>query len=596
MIDAAGVLFVADDKVLLIRRTEDGDHEGEWCFPGGKIEDGEDAQEAASRECGEEVGWIPGTLTLHSRRIKDGVDFTTYTAKSDEFEPELNSEHDQWYWATIGGEYPEPLHPGAKIALAKLTMDETQVAHLIVAGELTSPQMFQNIALFAMRITGTGIAYRSTGNEFVYRNPKIYLNDAFMARCNGLPVIVEHPEELKLNSDEFADRIVGTVMLPYLNHADGEVWGITRIYDDAMIDILCKQQLSTSPSVVFRNPSKDNTKLELDNGQTFLIEGKPALLDHLAICETGVWDKGGKPAGVLTITATIGGHDMADPEKEVPKEIAKKDAEGEGGGGGSSSGVDKILSILERLDGRISKLEGGGASEADSAKKDAAVGEGESMKVPGERADPDMSKETVSSTPSDVKSDEDKKAEDDKKKEEEAKDDKAKKDAADFEKWKDDRAKKDAETDDRVKKVEEKVDSEPSDDERAAMADAQTKCDALANAFGDHAPTPMRHETSLNYRRRAAKKYQAHSVLWKDEDLRALPPSVFTIAEQAIYADAMTAARNPRSAPDGELREVKRRDSTGRMISEFFGSPRAWMDEFSMTPYAVTKINTGKGE
>jgi hypothetical protein len=29
-----------------------------------------------------------------------------------------------------------------------------------------------------------------------------------------------------------------------------------------------------------------------------LVEGNPSFVDHLAICEKGVWDKGGDPSGI----------------------------------------------------------------------------------------------------------------------------------------------------------------------------------------------------------------------------------------------------------------------------------------------------------
>lgn len=38
MIAAAGILFMAQDgRVLLVQRSAEGDHAGEWCIPGGKV-------------------------------------------------------------------------------------------------------------------------------------------------------------------------------------------------------------------------------------------------------------------------------------------------------------------------------------------------------------------------------------------------------------------------------------------------------------------------------------------------------------------------------------------------------------------------------
>jgi 8-oxo-dGTP pyrophosphatase MutT (NUDIX family) len=143
MVLAAGVLFIAgkhpDETVLLVRRTNAGDHAGEWALPGGKIEDGETAAEAAERECEEELGlkFLPNDLTLHARQIKNGVDYTTFACRVPEpFEVDLNEEHDDARWVPLSevtGEArgdtalnPKPppgLPPGVKVERVE-TLDE----------------------------------------------------------------------------------------------------------------------------------------------------------------------------------------------------------------------------------------------------------------------------------------------------------------------------------------------------------------------------------------------------------------------------------------------------------------------------------------
>jgi len=153
------------------------------------------------------------------------------------------------------------------------------------------------VTLFAIRITGTGVAFRSSIGEFVYRDPSLYLNDEFLARCAGLAVILEHPEGATLNSKEFINRTIGSVMFAYIR--GDEVWGIAKVYDDDAIYLMRTQPTSTSPAVVFRDPSV-NDKLTLEDGSPLLIEGRPSLLDHIAVLPggAGVWDKGGELAGV----------------------------------------------------------------------------------------------------------------------------------------------------------------------------------------------------------------------------------------------------------------------------------------------------------
>lgn len=75
---AAAMLLTRDDRVLLVRRSDDGT----WCLPGGRLEPGESLAECALREVWEEVGAIatiteligvysdPGTQT---HRYPDGT-------------------------------------------------------------------------------------------------------------------------------------------------------------------------------------------------------------------------------------------------------------------------------------------------------------------------------------------------------------------------------------------------------------------------------------------------------------------------------------------------------------------------------------------
>jgi len=175
---------------------------------------------------------------------------------------------------------------------------ELDVARAIRDGELESPQRYENKWLFALRITGTGISYRPALDEYVYRPPEYYLNEEFLERCQGLPVIFEHPDKALLNTDEFRDRSIGSIMLSYIpEDAPDEVWGIALIYDGDAAELMATTHISTSPAVGFGD--KDQLKyFRARDGSRLLIEGKPSQLDHLAVCEAGVWDKGGPPVGI----------------------------------------------------------------------------------------------------------------------------------------------------------------------------------------------------------------------------------------------------------------------------------------------------------
>jgi len=174
-------------------------------------------------------------------------------------------------------------------------MDELDIARAIAEGRLSSPQQYENLWLFALRVTGTGASYRPELNEHVWRDPGLYLNPDFLARCNGLPVIWQHPPDDVLNQQEFENRIIGALMLPYI--VEDEVWAVARIYDQGAAQLMLDYPLSTSPDVMFRDPEVNESR-KLEGGKTLLIEGKPSLLDHLAICSLGVWDKSGEPTGI----------------------------------------------------------------------------------------------------------------------------------------------------------------------------------------------------------------------------------------------------------------------------------------------------------
>jgi 8-oxo-dGTP pyrophosphatase MutT (NUDIX family) len=92
MLRAAGIVFTSDKgTVLLIRRVP----EGTWDYPGGKLKPSETPEEAAVREAWEEVGFRAGhSGKFLCRRVKDGVDYTSFVYQCEEFIPKLSKEHD----------------------------------------------------------------------------------------------------------------------------------------------------------------------------------------------------------------------------------------------------------------------------------------------------------------------------------------------------------------------------------------------------------------------------------------------------------------------------------------------------------------------
>ena len=625
---AAGILFLTPDKQgLFLKRSEASSMPLTWCIPGGTTEGDETAEQTAIRETIEEIGFMPsylpkGAMTKHcvttmpiasspgvplqpDAAPPEIVEFTTFVQQVEAtFEPRLNPEHVGYSWAPID-DPPQPIHPGCDVALKKFNWNELDIARAIRDGTLASPQQYENMWLFAMRITGTGFAYRKKLGEFVHRDPEKYLNEEFLARCNGLPVIVNHPKTDVLDSREFAERVVGGVMLPYIK--GDEVWAVCRVYDALTAEGLINKQLSTSPAVRLR--AGKSTRIDL-NGETILFEGDIKLLDHLAICLVGVWDKGKDPSGVAVDEAAIGDSQMADGDKtEVRKDPVKGDqhiepAKESGGGGTGPEQLDKMLTGLHaKLDSAMTKMD-------DCVKRMDSVGT--RMDAMEEEVKKDRTKKDAMDDKKDAKADADK---EDKKEEKadtkkdasetgkEAKEVIADKKKADADEKEDKKGDAVADSNDDVQKrldalsqefksLGAKIPAALTDSDRNLLSEAQWRADSVFVQFGERAPHPTPGETPIAYRRRIAMKLKQHSPDWKGIDLGVIADdNAFAVAENRIYTDSAAAAMRPDGVPDGVLRAVERQMPSGHKEITFRGHPSAWMNTFAGQRQAVKRIN-----
>lgn len=530
----SGIMFRQGKFVFLIQRSDDGT----WCQPGGTIEPGELAIDAARREVLEETGYqYDGPLTPHSVY----GDYLTYRADvPEQFEAKINDESLAAGWFHID-DLPKPLHQPFAEMLAQQALNETDVAALIADGTLSSPQYFYNMWMFAIRVTGTGVTWRSADQEMTFRNPDDYLTPEFLQRVAGVPLIWLHPEKRTLDSDEFSKRVIGTLTNAWV--ADkGEVWAVARVYDAEAAEIMATRQLSTSPTVKFSEVAQSI----IVDGQPLLVEPSPELLDHVAICEQGVWDKLLNPTGVKS--------------DSIPKEAENMDKE------------ELVALINQTLDARMAKADSEAAdlkAKADAeeaAKKEKADAEDEEAKEAKAKAD---AEEKAAKEKADAEA-------------------KAKADAEEAEKMAKEKA--DSQILQEIAELRSRIPTELSDEERNEVAEAQVKADSVFSSFGKRAPIPLSGEKPMAYRRRLMIQLQEHSPDYKAVDLSAIADSqLLSTAEKHIYADAQKAASL--SVGPGILREIKRADATGRQISTFEGDPAVTWAPFQSGKRQVTSFN-----
>lgn len=563
--DCAGILFRAQGPVYLLLKRSDT---GEWCIPGGHIEGDESPIEAAVRECQEEIGTCPEGLCWAIRRnaIPSGKGvFTCYLQDvPTPFAPELDDEHKNWGWFAADA-LPKPMHRKVEETIERIAGNELDIAKRMAEGQLLSPYWYENMWLFDVRVTGTGTSYRQALDEYVYRPPENFLTEEFVQRCNGLPLIFVHPKKSLLNTEEFRDRSIGTVFLPYIKGR--EVWGIAKVFDDDAAQLMRTSHASTSPAVVFRDAGSTET-VELENGSTVLIEGKPSYLDHLAICEEGVWDKGGEPTGVnLTGESTV--------EENEEKAPAWADALNQ-----------KLDSVCSRMDAIENKGEVAERKDSEPEKKEEAKKGAEEHKDEHKDERKDSEKEAEAEGKAEEK-EEHKAAAATKEAEKDGDKERKSEERADAQ------ARENADLRGQIKRMEQRITSITaplSASDRDELASAQARADSLAQQLGDSITPPLHGEKPIEYRKRLAAKFAKHSASLKGVRMDSLEGGAFDVIENQVYADAQAAARSPAQMPAGRLREHKRTDMAGRTITEYSGDIGAAFAPF-MAPGYVGRVN-----
>ena len=111
-----------------------------------------------------------------------------------------------------------------------------------------------------------------------------------------------------------------------------------------------------------------------------------------------------------------------------------------------------------------------------------------------------------------------------------------------------------------------------------ARAEYQNKFQAL----GRPTPIPFADEKEPDFRVRALSNLQPLVPGFEDLKIdRYLREPNFKYVEKQIFEAADKEARQPTNIPEGQLREVKKLDESGRPTYEFYGKPSSWMRDFT---------------
>lgn len=89
---------------------------------------------------------------------------------------------------------------------------------------------------------------------------------------------------------------------------------------------------------------------------------------------------------------------------------------------------------------------------------------------------------------------------------------------------------------------------------------ARAKLDEAIQPFNRAAPRPFTDESSDLYRRRTLPLVQERAPNFQNVKVDDARGSAFDLLEQQIYDDARQEGYRPSTVPEGELRQVTRRD------------------------------------
>lgn len=120
----AGIAFVHDRRILLLRRSRLVTDAGKWNLPGGTIEPKEVPLQTARREATEEAGPLPPYEITKACPAKSYMTYVAPLHRS--FRPRLNWESDDHRWVTIAEAKDLPLTDSLRVAIEDRCFEDVE--------------------------------------------------------------------------------------------------------------------------------------------------------------------------------------------------------------------------------------------------------------------------------------------------------------------------------------------------------------------------------------------------------------------------------------------------------------------------------------
>lgn len=369
---AAGILYQAGGRVLLLKRGNDGDHPGTWCLPGGKVEPGETTVHGACRESMEEVGL---TVSPDSLKLLDASDrFTTYGAwLAEPFDPVLNSEHSAAVWAPLS-DLPQPLHPGLVPLLQKLqtmTANDTASARQYDGNGWfeVKANPISKVGIFPYSGAQLGLTGPDASRIFqVYRPAEELAHPECIESFKLIPWVDNHtalgPTLQKLSDAAVPAEAKGVhgVVGEDVFFKEGTLYANIKAFSNILADLIAagKRELSAGYRCVYDMVSG------VYEGQHFDCIQRQIRGNHLALVSQG---RMGPDVAVMDhFTFTIDSKDFIMPD------ASKDEGATPGAGGMTLEQLTKVVGEfapqLAALNAAMAKMAGGAAPAAAAAVED----------------------------------------------------------------------------------------------------------------------------------------------------------------------------------------------------------------------------------